>query len=32
MGFYISDWRRPATGFTEANFEDLIRTGEVEIR
>jgi hypothetical protein len=30
-GFYISDWSRPATGFTVFDFEDLARTGRVRI-
>jgi hypothetical protein len=30
-GFYISDWPRPATGFTLADFDALVRTGRVRI-
>jgi uncharacterized protein YmfQ (DUF2313 family) len=30
-GFYISDWPRAATGFTRADFDDLVRQGRIRI-
>ena len=31
LGFYISDFTRPSTGFCRCDFEDLVRTGQVEV-
>lgn len=31
LGFYISDFERPATGFGSADFDELIRTRRIEI-
>jgi hypothetical protein len=31
LGFYISDFSRPATGFRRRDFEDLVRTGQIEV-
>lgn len=31
LGFYISDWSRPATGFTSTNFDDLVHAGRVRL-
>lgn len=28
-GFYISDWPRAATGFTQSDFDDLLRQGRI---
>lgn len=30
-GFYISDWSRPATGFTRTDFDDLVHSGGVRV-
>ncbi|CAN5581024.1 hypothetical protein BH23CHL7_BH23CHL7_15960 [soil metagenome] len=32
LGFYISDFARPATGFTVHDFDDLVRSGVITIR
>jgi hypothetical protein len=31
IGFYISDWERDATGFTVADFDDLVSRGLIRI-
>jgi hypothetical protein len=31
-GFYISDWPRDATGFTRADFDDLVRQGRIRVQ
>ena len=31
IGFYISDWERDATGFTVADFDELVERGLVRI-
>jgi hypothetical protein len=31
IGFYISDWRRRATGFTAADFDEIVREGAIVI-
>ncbi|MGK2938803.1 MAG: hypothetical protein ACSLFR_13520 [Solirubrobacteraceae bacterium] len=30
-GFYISDWARPATGFTRRDFDHLIDSGRIRV-
>lgn len=30
-GFYISDWSRPATGFTLASFDELVLSDRVRV-
>jgi len=31
LGFYISDWSRPAAGFRPEDFEDLVTRGLITI-
>lgn len=31
LGFYISDFGRPARGFGPEDFEQLIRSGQIEV-
>jgi hypothetical protein len=31
LGFYITDWERPGTGFTVDDFDGLVRSGRVRI-
>jgi hypothetical protein len=31
LGFYISDWHRSASGFTPADFDELVRSGDITI-
>jgi hypothetical protein len=31
LGFYISDFGRPVTGFRTEDFDELVRTGLIEI-
>lgn len=31
LGFYISDFRRPASGFTREDFDALVQNGGIEV-
>jgi len=31
LGFFISDFNRPATGFGPDDFEELIRSGRIQV-
>jgi hypothetical protein len=31
LGFFISDFNRPASGFTPGDFDDLVAAGQIEV-